>query len=142
MKRLLLILTLLAFGNSFAQWNTDTTINTLVVDSVSGDMKELSTSGDKIYAQNFADEDLGVDDHDSPIQILFVNPIPKQLEIVSNLTLESISVYSTIGQLIFSEDIHGEHNIRLNTNLWQMGIYFMKVATVDGQSKVFKLIKN
>ena len=98
--------------------------------------------GQKIYAQNFLDEALDIDDHDSPIQISFVNPIPMQFEIVSNLMLESISVYSTIGQLIFSEDIHAEFNITLNTNPWQTGIYFMKVATVEGQNKVYKLIKN
>ncbi|MFT4850502.1 MAG: hypothetical protein ACI83B_003060 [Sediminicola sp.] len=49
MKRLFTLLALFAFLNLNAQWNTDTAVNTLVVDSEGGDMKAIGTSDGKTY---------------------------------------------------------------------------------------------
>ena len=49
MKKLFTLLALVAFLNLNAQWNTDTAVNTLVVDSNGGDMKAIGTSDGKTY---------------------------------------------------------------------------------------------
>ncbi|MFT7626432.1 MAG: hypothetical protein ACI9OS_000066, partial [Ulvibacter sp.] len=49
MKRLFTLLAIFAFLNLNAQWNTDTAVNTLVVDSEGGDMKAIGTSDGKTY---------------------------------------------------------------------------------------------
>jgi hypothetical protein len=49
MKRLFTLLAIFTFLNLNAQWNTDTAVNTLVVDSEGGDMKAIGTSDGKTY---------------------------------------------------------------------------------------------
>lgn len=49
MKLLLLFFVTLSFLNLSAQWNPDTTVNTLVADSEGGDMKAAGTSDGKTY---------------------------------------------------------------------------------------------
>jgi len=97
--------------------------------------------GQRIYAQNFLDEALGVDDHDFPIQISFVNPIPKELEIDSSIPVQRVSVYSILGQLILSETNEGSISVKINTESWQAGSYVMKVESAEGQVKIYKLLK-
>jgi hypothetical protein len=45
----LFVLTFIASVNCYAQWTTDTVLNTLVVDSEGGDMQAISTSEGKTY---------------------------------------------------------------------------------------------
>ena len=49
MKRLFTLLAIFTILNLNAQWNTDTAVNTLVVDSDGGDMKAIGTSDGKTY---------------------------------------------------------------------------------------------
>ena len=49
MKRLFILLAIFSFLNVTAQWNMDTSVNTLVVDSDGGDMKAIGTSDGKTY---------------------------------------------------------------------------------------------
>ena len=45
----LFLVTFIASMNCYAQWTTDTVLNTLVADSEGGDMKAIGTSEGKTY---------------------------------------------------------------------------------------------
>lgn len=97
--------------------------------------------GDKIYAQNFLDEMLGVADFDIGIQISFVNPIQNELKIESSQSLREVSISSVLGQLVYSETNQEATSVAIDSRQWNSGIYFMKVVTDSGHTKSYKLIK-
>ncbi len=86
-------------------------------------------SGSKIYAQNFMDEELAISDFENENSIFFVNPVSKNLDVTSENTISSISIYNVLGQSIFELKNNASNEISINTENWNSGIYIIRVST-------------
>ena len=58
-------------------------------------------AGSKIYAQNFTEEILAINDHEFESNLSFVNPVTSNLEVKFKNTISAISIYNILGQTIF-----------------------------------------
>jgi len=102
---------------------------------------EEKSSAPKIYAQNFLDEELAIDDFGVQISISYNNPVGNELRIESNQTIEYVSIYSMLGQEIVSKNYSGKLKLSLETSNWANGFYLVRVMTTEGQLKNFKVLK-
>ncbi|MCG2419722.1 T9SS type A sorting domain-containing protein [Aequorivita sp. F47161] len=96
--------------------------------------------GQKIYAQNVADDTAGVEDF-SDVSISFANPVKAEMIIKSNSPIEAISIYNVLGQQLYSAKYNGDTSISVNTQNLTTGIYFMNVSSKEGTQKGIKLVK-
>jgi len=89
-------------------------------------------TGSKIYAQNFLDEDLSINDFENENAIFFVNPVSDNWNLKSENTISSISIYNVLGQTIFELKNDSSNDVSINTENWNSGIYIIKVVTQVG----------
>ena len=98
-------------------------------------------AGSKIYAQNFIDEILSINDFENENTILFVNPITENWNIKSENAIASVSIYNVLGQSIFELKNNSSNEVSINTGNWNSGIYILKVTTEAG-AILKQIIKN
>ena len=89
-------------------------------------------TGARIYAQNFIDDALSINDLENETSLFFNNPIFDYLNVKSTNSIRSISVYNTIGQVIFSEKYDYINDIVINVQKWESGVYIIKFSTDKG----------
>ena len=95
----------------------------------------------KIYAQNFIDELLGVDEYDESSAIFVSNPVSDRLQIESELPLKSVRVYSLLGQQVAGENYLGSTKINIETENWKAGVYIVSIETESGSINEVRIIK-
>lgn len=95
--------------------------------------------GMKIYAQNLVDETAGVPDF-AQANLFYANPVSNEMILKSDATIEAVSIYNTLGQQIFNSEYRNTE-VKIDTQNWDSGIYFMNVITNKGIQKGLKLIK-
>ena len=84
-------------------------------------------TGSKIYAQNFTEEILAINDHEFESNLSFINPVTTIWEVKSKDTIYAISIYNVLGQTIFELKNNSSNEVSINTEIWNSGIYLMKV---------------
>lgn len=86
-----------------------------------------------IYSENC---ELGTNDPEQLKTVIYPNPVRAILTIESKENIESIQVYSTLGELLASEK--GKSQVDFST--YGKGIYFLKIDTEKGAAfqKVLK----
>ena len=102
---------------------------------------ENKGGGARIYAQNFIDGVLASDEFDLASAVFYPNPVSNQLNIVSKETINSIQIFSLLGQELFSEDKVTEKQISIDTSTWAKGMYVVQINTSVGNG-VLKIIKD
>jgi hypothetical protein len=95
----------------------------------------------KIYAQNFIDELLGVDEYDESSTIFVNNPVSERLQIESELPLRSVQVFSLLGQQVVGENYLGSTKINIETESWMAGVYIVSIEAESGLIKEVRIIK-
>lgn len=98
-------------------------------------------AGSKIYAQNFTEEILAVNDHEFESNLSFVNPVKINLEVKCNTVITSIIIYNALGKNILTVNDVSSKAISINTYYWKSGVYILKVETENGVVNK-SLIKN
>ena len=98
-------------------------------------------AGSKIYAQNFTEEILAINDHEFESNLSFINPVTTIWEVKSKDTIYAISIYNVLGQTIFELKNNSSNEVSINTEIWNSGIYLMKV---NSQTDIIlkQIIKN
>jgi len=84
-------------------------------------------TGSKIYAQNFTEESLAIIDNEFESNLSFTNPVTTIMEVKSKNTISAISIYNVLGQTIFELKNNFSNEVSINTEIWNSGIYLMKV---------------
>lgn len=104
---------------------------------------ENKGTGAKVYAQNFTDIGLGIENFNTDDnQIYFANPVNDVLIIKSEIPIQNIDVYAILGQHIQSIS----NNTQLNemsflTQKWCMGVNILRVQFENGLMREFKVLK-
>jgi hypothetical protein len=98
-------------------------------------------AGSKIYAQNFTEEILAINDHEFESNLSFVNPVTSNLEVKFKNTISAISIYNILGQTIFELKNNSSNEVSINTENWNSGIYLMKLYS-DVGIVLKQIIKN
>ncbi len=98
-------------------------------------------NGLNIYAQNVEDETVGINSVNQ-LKLFFVNPIKDEMMLESSSAIQNVFIYNVSGQHIFKKEYEGEREIRINTQNWKSGIYFVDISSSAGFKKGIKLIKN
>ena len=98
-------------------------------------------TGSKIYAQNFTEEILAINDNEFESNLSFINPVTTNWEVKSKNTISAISIYNVLGQTIFELKNNSSNEVSINTEIWNSGIYLMKV---NSQTDIIlkQIIKN
>lgn len=102
---------------------------------------EEKSSEPKIYAQNFLDEELSIGDLEALNGVVYNNPIGGMLKIESQTSIASVSVYTILGQEIFSEDYLQQTALRITSSEWNSGLYLVQLKLENGQEIAFKVLK-
>lgn len=102
---------------------------------------EEKSSEKKIYAQNFLDEELGIDDFATSIRLVYNNPVLDQLRIESSVAIESVSVHSILGSELSTEDNIDTHTLIIEASTWPVGLYVVRVRARSGAEKHLKILK-
>ena len=95
----------------------------------------------KIYAQNFLDEELGIYDFGIAPTLYFNNPVGNELKIKSDSAIGSVSVFSLLGQEIFSENYSNRLELAIDTVKWNSGLYLVTLRMEIGVERSFKILK-
>ncbi|MBL4663960.1 MAG: T9SS type A sorting domain-containing protein, partial [Flavobacteriaceae bacterium] len=104
-------------------------------------IEEKSTEP-KIYAQNFLDEELSNDDLGRLNSVVYNNPIGGNLKIESQISIASVSVYTILGQEVFSDDYHHQLELlSIKSATWDSGLYLVRLKLENGQEVSFKVLK-
>lgn len=98
-------------------------------------------TGSKIYAQNFQDVLLAINDNELNNSLSFVNPVTSNWELKSNYAMTSISIFNVLGQRIMDINTISSKEITINTQSWKSGIYIINIETEEGTINK-RLIKN
>lgn len=72
---------------------------------------------------------------------VFPNPSTTHVNITSNETIQSVSVYNVSGERVFSVDQVYSQKLKINSINWDRGMYFVRVYTTNGQVVKDKIIK-
>ncbi len=97
-------------------------------------------SGSKIYAQNFIEPTLSINDINVSLSVHYLNPIQNTLTLTSSEQIQTIRVYSVLGQLTTNHSANTTR-VTIASQSWKSGTYFVKVSTIHGAEKVLKIIK-
>ncbi len=97
--------------------------------------------GAKVYAQNFLDILLAINDNELNNSLSFVNPVTSNWELKSNSTMTSISIFNALGQRIMDVNNISSKEFIVNTQSWKSGIYILTVEAEEGTINK-RLIKN
>ncbi len=71
---------------------------------------------------------------------IYPNPASSSIN-VSAQNLTNIKIYNAVGQLIYAEDATSD-NVRIDTQNWTNGFYYVTVETADGNNVSQKVIVN
>ena len=71
---------------------------------------------------------------------VYPNPANSFINIVAE-NIANINVYNSIGQLVYSETIDNDV-VKINTESWMNGMYFVNVETADGNKTLHKVVVN
>ena len=63
---------------------------------------------------------------------IFPNPVNDVLSISSDIRIEGVEIYNTIGALIYSKIINDKYNIDLDVSNYKSGIYIIKIEAQGG----------
>ncbi len=85
------------------------------------------------------DDPLGVGDHDKIGFYFYPNPSNDVITVKSDDTIESVSIYNLLGQLVIEHPINGTSS-SIKVNELSSGTYLMKVS-LNGLIQTFKMIK-
>ena len=96
--------------------------------------------GNKVYAQNVFDEELGISDW-KKLVIEFNNPINNRLLLRSNEPIEKLQVFDVLGKRIVHFDRINKQQLELSTENWQMGLYIVQIAIQSGKMQQIKIVK-
>src|SRR5690606_23655753 len=97
-------------------------------------------SGMKIYAQHVEDETASTANF-SKESIFFANPVKAEILIKSNVPIYAVKIFNVLGQQLFNGDYNGENEIKINTQHWNSGIYFMNLSGSEESVYGIKLVK-
>lgn len=95
--------------------------------------------------------------YEYPVEFIFSDEGVENIEIINNVNIypnpasssinvsaqniTNINVYNAVGQLIYAEDATSD-NVRIDTQNWTNGFYYVKVETADGNNVSQKVIVN
>ena len=71
---------------------------------------------------------------------IYPNPATSVINI-SAANMKNVSIYNVMGQLVYNI-IAESDNIKINTDSWTNGMYYVNVETVDGNASLQKIIVN
>lgn len=108
--------------------------------SVAVFIEEKSTEP-KIYAQNFLDEELTIDDITALQGVVFNNPVGEIFSIESKISIASVAVSTLLGQEIFSKDYNQQLKLNIKSAGWNPGLYLVRLKLVNGQEVAFKVLR-
>lgn len=104
---------------------------------------ENKGTGAKIYAQNFTDLGLGIEDFTTGSgKIYFNNPVKDLLKINSESPINNIKIFSPLGQCIESISVNDQSSeIIISTTKWQSGMNIMQIEMESGIVRNFRILK-
>jgi len=102
---------------------------------------EEKAGAPKIYAQNFLDEELSVNELETLHGLAYNNPVGDVLSMESQTPILSVAVYSIWGQKIYAENYRNKLSLTLNLANWTSGLYLVRATTQTGVAD-FKVLKN
>ena len=102
---------------------------------------EEKSAEPKIYAQNFLDEELSVDDLEAFHGVVYNNPIGGVFRIEGKISVASVSVYTMLGQEMFSEEYHQQLELEIKSEAWNSGLYLVRLKLENGQVVTFKVLR-
>jgi len=76
---------------------------------------------------------VGLDELPSSSFVMYPNPAVSYAAIESSSTLQRVTVYNALGQLIMDEVVSG-NKYELNTASYRVGAYLVRVETTEGVS--------
>jgi len=63
---------------------------------------------------------------------LYPNPTNDKVSIISSVSMKEVTLINYSGQEVYQWDIAGENKIEINTSTLQLGIYLIRIKTVNG----------
>lgn len=72
---------------------------------------------------------------------IYPNPVKDIVNIYSEKTIKSLSIFETSGKLMMSEKSIDKNNIKIDLSMLATGVYLGNVTLNDGMTKTFKIIK-
>lgn len=102
---------------------------------------EEKTAEPKIYAQNFLDEPLEVEDYDFETAVTYTNPVNHELKLSCREAILTVSVFGLLGQLVFTEAYNPANQVTITTANWSNGMYLIQVTTESGLKQNLKVLK-
>jgi hypothetical protein len=72
--------------------------------------------------------------------LVYPNPANDQVTVKSNTVINSLQVFSNMGQMVFSTNVNSEETT-INTSTFNAGVYFIKVNTTEGSQNVKLIVK-
>lgn len=97
-------------------------------------------TGSKAYAQNFTDVALSVNEFNIQASLQYLNPIQNELKLNSDIEIQSLIIYNTLGQQIFKSNI-SSNDVTISSQTWESGMYFVNLTFNNGLSKGIKILK-
>lgn len=98
-------------------------------------------AGDSEYSFWFNDEEpVSVNDIAISNLLVYPNPAKETLNIVSDITINEVRVISSLGQIVFFDQI-GATQTRLSVSDFDTGIYLVQVITIEG-TQVHRVLIN
>jgi uncharacterized repeat protein (TIGR01451 family) len=82
---------------------------------------------------------LAINDFDANELSVYPNPVKNNLTITNTTTIDSVSVFSVLGQEIMNQKVNALET-EINTSELTNGVYFVKV-TSEGKEKTMKIVK-
>ncbi|MCB0456109.1 MAG: T9SS type A sorting domain-containing protein [Flavobacteriaceae bacterium] len=102
---------------------------------------ENKGGGERMYAQNFLDEELSVGDKPTSIMIRYHNPVENLLFLEAEIPIKKMVVYSTKGEKLIDKSKIHKNEITINCASWTSGIYFVKIVAENDVTKTLRIIK-
>ncbi len=122
------------FGN-----NTHTVKSVFNVDA--DKLLVVGTHGENLVLSRIVFETLDVEDFNQSIRIkVYPNPTQDFLTINSESNIESVTIYSSTGQMLQEYDVEN-NDLQLSLESFTSGIYFVKVRA-NSKTQTIKVIKN
>jgi len=93
----------------------------------------------QVGPETFTTLPLGVEGQSFEGFSFYPNPVQNKLTMIGQRNIEQVEIHDLLGKLVFSvRPAHPDYQLELSS--LKSGIYLMKIS-IDGNTKVFKLIK-
>jgi hypothetical protein len=63
--------------------------------------------------------------------MVFPNPATNHINIINTQNYEQMVIINTAGQLIIQQEIRQKDRLKISTNGWEKGVYFITLKGVD-----------